>query len=54
MNKTVEIKALLEPLFDECNVAMKPADEISLRLFTERADDREVPLHATEHLTCLY
>jgi len=34
MKNTIDIVGLLKPLFDSCEVAMKPASESSLSLFS--------------------
>jgi hypothetical protein len=54
MTSTVSIEALFKPLFNDYDVAMEPAGETSLRLFTNRANDRKVPPHVTEQLTDFY
>lgn len=54
MNDTIDIVALLKPLFDSYEVAMKPASESSLRLFRARAVEYKVPHDLVGQLTDFY
>jgi hypothetical protein len=51
---SVDIRALLQPLFDEYEVAMTPASESSLNLFAARASARNVPHDVVAQLTDFY
>ena len=46
--------ALLKPLFDERGVAMTPASESALSLFTERAEQHGLPSDVISQLTDFY
>ena len=54
MKSTVDVVALLKPLFDSYKVAMKPARESSLNLFRARADERMVPHDVVRQLSRFY
>jgi len=54
MKHTVDVVALLRPLFDAYEVAMKPATKTSLKLFKARTVERKVPQDVVTQLTDFY
>lgn len=54
MTNTIDLAALLKPLFDEYGMAMKPASETSLNVFRRRAVERQVPDDVVAQLACFY
>jgi hypothetical protein len=54
MENPVELVPLLKPLFDKYEVAMVPASETSLNLFTARANQRKVPSEVIAQLSEFY
>ena len=54
MKNTVDVVALLNPLFDAYDVAMKPASDTSLNLFRARTAEREIPHDVVTQLTNFY
>ena len=54
MKNTVDVVALLKPLFDGYKVAMKPASKSSLKLFRARAEERKVPDDVVMQLANFY
>ena len=54
MKDTINFVASLQPLFDEYNVAMKPASESSLKMFQTRADERNIPKEVVTELANFY
>jgi hypothetical protein len=54
MKDTIDVVALLKPLFDRSKVAMKPASKSSLNLFRTRAEERKVPDDVVTQLAEFY
>jgi hypothetical protein len=54
MKSTIDVVALLKPLFDHYNVVMKPASESSLDLFRARAAERNIPNEVVTQLADFY
>jgi len=54
MKNTIDIVGLLKPLFDSCEVAMKPASESSLSLFRARCNEHNVPNDVVRQLSDFY
>ena len=54
MKKTVDFVALLKPLFDIYKVAMVPASENALDVFTTRAKEHKVPDDVIAQLADFY
>ncbi|MBA4019440.1 MAG: hypothetical protein C0483_19925 [Pirellula sp.] len=54
MNYTVDVVAILKPLFGAYKVPMKPATETSLNLFKARAAERKVPGDVATQLANFY
>ena len=54
MKNIVDVVALLKPLFDSYDVAIKPTSETSLNIFRARAVERQVPHDVVTQLTDFY
>ena len=54
MKSTVDVVALLKPLFDTYKQAIKPASKRSLSIFRARANERDVPPDVVAQLADFY